>query len=184
MSRINKNFRGAPRNKDNELVNDKIRFREVLVIDADGEQLGVMSLDDALDRAYEQNLDLHCVAPQAKPPVCKIVDYGRFKFEQKKKLKESKKNQATTEIKPIRVSPVIDEHDFQTKLKHARKWLDDGMKVKIDMRFRGRMMTRQDVGKKVMERFIEETADLGTVEKRPKLEGNIMSAVISANKKK
>lgn len=183
MSHISNRRNLKPNNVNTDLVNESIRFREVLVIDEEGEQLGVMSTSDALDRAYDQNLDLYCVAPQAKPPVCKILDYGRFRFEQKKKAKESKKNQHVTEIKPIRVSPVIDEHDFQTKLKHARKWLEAGMKVKIDMRFRGRMMTRQDVGRKVMERFISETSDLGSVEARPKLEGNIMSAVITATKK-
>ena len=123
-----------------------------------------------------------CVAPQATPPVCKILDYGKYRFEQQKKAKEAKRNQKVTEIKPLRLSPVIDKHDFDTKVKQARGWLTDGAKVKVDMRFRGRMMTRQDVGKKVMENFIAELSDIGVVDKQPNLEGNIMSCVISPKK--
>ncbi len=171
------------RNGPEDLVNENIRFKEVLVIDHTGEQLGILSRNEALNKAYDLELDLMCVAPNGNPPVCKILDYGRHRFEQQKKAKESKKNQHVTEIKPIRVSPVIDKHDFETKLKHARKWLSENNKVKVDMRFRGRMMTRQDVGLQVMNNFIESTADLGTVEKKPALEGNIMSIVIAPKKK-
>ena len=166
-----------------DLVNENIRFKEVLVIDQNGEQLGILQRNAALNRAYDSNLDLFCVAPNSTPPVCKIMDYGRYRFELQKKAKESKKNQHVTEIKPLRVSPVIDQHDFDTKLRQARKWLAEGMKVKVDMRFRGRMMTRQEVGKAVMNRFIEATADLASVEKQPALEGNIMSVVMSPKKK-
>ena len=119
---------------------------------------------EALDRAYDQDKDLVCVAPQAVPPVCKIMDYGKYRFEQQKKAKEAKRNQKTTEIKPLRLSPVIDTHDFETKVKQSRKWLEEGNKVRVDMRFRGRMMTRQDVGKKVMESFIAELSDVGNVD--------------------
>jgi translation initiation factor IF-3 len=128
-------------------------------------------------------MDLMCVAPQATPPVCKILDYGKYRFEQQKKAKEAKRNQKTTEVKPLRLSPVIDTHDFETKVRQAKGWLSDGNKVKIDMRFRGRMMTRQDVGKKVMESFIAELSDVGNVDKQPVMEGNTMSCVISPVKK-
>lgn len=171
------------RKQSDELVNEDIRFKEVLVIGPQGEQLGILTRRDALIRAEEYSLDLLCVAPNANPPVCKILDYGRHRFEQQKKAKEAKKNQHVTQLKPLRLSPVIDQHDFDTKLRHARKWLEDGIKVKVDMRFRGRFITRVEVGKKTMDRFIEQTADLGSVEKAPKLEGNIMSVTISPNKK-
>lgn len=171
------------RNSPEDLVNESIRFKEVLVIDSEGEQLGILTRNEALNKAYEAGLDLLCVAPNAIPPVCKIVDYGRFRFEQQKKAKESKKHQHLTEIKPLRLSPVIDKHDFDTKLKQARKWLEDKMKVKVDMRFRGRMMTRQKVGLEVMNEFIEATSDIGSVEKAPALEGNIMSIIIAPKKK-
>ena len=138
---------------------------------------------EALDRAYDQDKDLVCVAPQAVPPVCKIMDYGKYRFEQQKKAKEAKRNQKTTEIKPLRLSPVIDTHDFETKVKQSRKWLEEGNKVRVDMRFRGRMMTRQDVGKKVMESFIAELSDVGNVDKQPVMAGNTMSCIISPVKK-
>ena len=169
--------------KNDDLVNEGIRFKEVLVIDSDGTQLGVLSKNEALTKAYDEDLDLLCVSPNANPPVCKIVDYGKYRFEAQKKAKEAKKNQHTTELKPLRLSPVIDKHDFETKLKQARNWCNDGMKVKIDMRFRGRMMTRQEVGMKVMNDFINELSDIANVDKQPKLEGNIMSCVLMPKKK-
>jgi len=173
----------SKRNQNDELVNENIRFKEVLVIDQHGTQLGILSRFEALNKAYESNLDLFCVAPNGVPPVCKIMDYGKYRFEQQKKIKESKKNQHVTELKPLRLSPVIDQHDFDTKLRQARAWLQEGMKVKIDMRFRGRMISRQEVGRKVMGEFIEKTADLALVEKLPALEGNTMSTVLTPRKK-
>ena len=154
-----------------------------MVIGPEGEQLGVLLRREALAKAEEYELDLLCVSPGSNPPVCKILDYGRYRFEAQKKAKEAKKNQHTNEIKPLRLSPVIDDHDFETKLKQARKWLESGMKVKIDMRFRGRLITRQEVGKKVLNDFIEKTSDLSSVEKNPKLEGNTLSCVLSPKKK-
>ncbi|MBQ6335217.1 MAG: translation initiation factor IF-3 [Erysipelotrichaceae bacterium] len=168
---------------NDDLVNESIRFREVMVIGPDGSQLGVMSRNEALQIAYDADLDLYCVAPNAQPPVCKILDYGRFRFDAQKKAKEAKKKQSNTEIKPLRLSPVIDTHDFETKQKQARKWLESGMKVKIDMRFRGRMMTRQEVGLKIMNEFVESLAEISSVDKQPKLEGNIMSCVLTPKKK-
>lgn len=142
-----------------------------------------MSRIEALNKAYDQELDLLCVSVNSNPPVCKILDYGRYKFEAQKKAKEAKKNQHVTELKPLRLSPVIDKHDFDTKIKQATGWLEDGMKVKVDMRFRGRMMTRQEVGLKVMNDFISSLSDLANVDKQPKLEGNIMSCVLMPKKK-
>lgn len=182
VSYIN-NRKVAPNNVNDDLFNEKIPFREVLVIDADGTQLGVKSRREALDIAYRQNLDLLCVAPKARPAVCKVLDYGRYHFEQQKKAKESKRKQHTVEMKALRLSPVVDTHDFETKLKHAMKWLESGMKVKIDMRFRGRMMTRQEVGRQIMNQFVDAVKEVAVVEKRPSLEGNTMSVVLAPKKK-
>ena len=171
------------RNVTEELVNENIRFKEVLVIGPEGEQLGILMRREALAKAYEYELDLFCVAPNGTPPECKILDYGRYRFELQKKSKEAKRNQQVTEVKPLRLSPVIDVHDFETKLKQAYGWLESGMKVKVDMRFRGRLITRLEVGRKVMNNFIERLSEISSVEKAPKLEGNTMSVVISPKKK-
>lgn len=143
-----------------------------------------MSSREAVERAYERNLDLVCVAPHATPPVCKILDFGKYRFEQQKKAKEAKRNQHVTEMKAQRLSPVIDVNDFNTKVKQSRGWLTDGNRVRVEMKFRGRMMTRIEVGKKVMQDFITELADVATVDKQPNLEGNVMSCVMSPIKKK
>ncbi len=174
----NKNRRKEPQ----DMVNDDIRFREVLVIGPDGEQLGVMMRREALEKAYEMELDLLCVAPQAKVPVCKILDYGRYRFEEQKKTREAKKNQHITEIKALRVSPVIDDHDFETKLNRAREWIADGQKVRIDMRFRGRMITRQEVGREVINEFTEQISDIAEVSKPANMEGNTLSVIYSPKK--
>lgn len=166
-----------------DLFNEKIPFKEMVVINSDGKQMGVMSKKAALELAYSQNLDLLCVAAKAKPPVCKILDYGKYHFQQQKKEKEAKKKQHVVEIKSLRLSPIIDTHDFETKVKHAKNWIQSGMKVKIDMRFRGRMMTRQEVGREIMNNFIQELAEIAVVEKKPSLEGNTMSTVLAPKKK-
>lgn len=178
--KFNKNRHKEP----TDIVNEAIRDREVLVIGSDGTQIGVMSRRDALQKAYDEDLDLLCVAPNAQPPVCKIIDYGRYRFEQQKKEREAKKNQQTAEMKSLRVSPVIDQHDFDTKVKRAKEWLSDGQKVKIDMRFRGRMITRQEVGKQVLDKFTEQVSDVADVTKPPMLEGNTMSVTFSPKKGK
>ena len=178
--KFNKNRHKEP----TDIVNEAIRDREVLVIGSDGTQLGVMSRRDALQKAYDEDLDLLCVAPNAQPPVCKIIDYGRYRFEQQKKEREAKKNQQTAEMKSLSVSPVIDQHDFDTKVKRAKEWLSDGQKVKIDMRFRGRMITRQEVGKQVLDKFTEQVSDVADVTKPPMLEGNTMSVTFSPKKGK
>ena len=181
MGRIknNKNRRKEP----NDIVNDSIRDPQVLVIGPEGEQLGVLNTKEALNMAYEQELDLLCVAPNADPPVCKIIDYGRYRFEEQKKARDAKKNQQTSEVKALRVSPVIDQHDFETKLNRAREWIENNQKVRIDMRFRGRMITRQEVGKEVINKFTEQISDIADVNKEPQMEGNTMSVVYSPKKK-
>jgi len=177
--RSNSNGKKGPE----DLVNEAIRFREVLVIGPDGEQLGTMARREALDKAYDMNLDLLCVAPNAKVPVCKILDYGKYHFEAQKKAREAKKNQHVTEVKALRVSPVIDQHDFDTKLERSRAWIEDGQKVRIDMKFRGRMITRQEVGREIMHKFMDGISDIANVEKAPSMEGNTMSVVFAPKKK-
>ena len=145
-----------------------------MVIGQDGGQLGVMSRNEALQIAYDADLDLYCVAPNAQPPVCKILDYGKFRFEQAKREKEARKNQKVVEIKEIRLSSNIDVGDFNTKVNHAKRFLQDGNKVKASIRFRGREMAHTDNGYDVMKRFEEACAEFGAVEKAAKLEGRNM----------
>ena len=168
--------------KNQYRVNEQIHVREVRVVSDNGAE--VMPTRKALDLARQQGQDLVEISPNAQPPVCKILDYGKYRFEAQKKAKEAKKNQHVTEVKPLRLSPVIDTHDFDTKLKQARKWSEAGMKVKVDMRFRGRMITRIDVGKQVMNEFIEAMSDIAQIDKAPALEGNTMSVVISPKRNK
>ncbi len=141
-----------------------------------------MPLHKALQIAEERNLDLVNVAPTAKPPVCKIMDYGKYKFEQQKKEKEARKNQQVINIKEIRLSPTIDEHDFQTKLRSAVKFLQNGDKVKVTVRFRGRQITHADIGKKVLERMIEQTSELALVERAPNMDGRQMIMILAPRK--
>lgn len=171
------------KNNQDDFVNESIRAKEVLVIGPNGEQLGVLSKRDAINAAINYDLDLVCVAPNATPPVCKILDYGKYRYEQQKKAKEAKKNQHVTELKSLRLSPVIDTNDYNTKQKQAIGWLNEGNRVRIDMKFRGRMMTRQDVGMKIMDNFINDLKEVASVDKQPKLEGNTMSCTLTPIKK-
>lgn len=155
-------------------INEEIRDREVRVIDADGSQLGVMPLSQAFERAGAKDLDLVKIAPQAQPPVCKIMDYGKYRFEQSKKEKEAKKNQHVVDIKEVRLSLNIDTHDFDTKVGHALRFLKDGDKVKASIRFRGREMGHPELGLAIMRRFAEACAEVAGVEKPAKLEGRNM----------
>lgn len=159
-------------------VNEKIRAREVRLIDSNGDQLGVKSKKDALEIAQTRNLDLVLVAPGAKPPVCRIMDYGKFRYEQQKKDKEARKKQRIISVKEVRFTPGIGDHDFETKLRNARKFLENGDKVKAAVRFRGRAITHKELGREVLERFAEEVKDIGTVESRPKMEGRHMFMMI------
>ena len=160
-------------------INRQIRAREVQLIGENGEKLGVISLDEALEKAEERDLDLVLVAPNANPVVCKIMNYGKYKFEQAKREKEAKKKQKVLEVKEIRVTPNIEEHDFGFKVKNARKFLTDGNKVKITVRFRGREVNNSRAGEVVLEKFIEDLSDISTVEKRPKLEGRNMFTILA-----
>jgi translation initiation factor IF-3 len=166
------------------MVNESIRARELRVIDANGDQLGVKTKAEALEIATRRNLDLVLVAPNAKPPVARIMDYGKYRFEQQKKDKEQRKNQKVISVKEVRFSPTIDEHDFNTKLKNARKFLEKGDKVKASLRFKGRAITHKEIGRKVLDRFAEECADIATVESRPKMEGRSMFLVMAPNTEK
>ena len=155
-------------------INEEIRDREVRVIGSDGNQLGVMPTAKALEMAFGQNLDLVKIAPQATPPVCKIIDYGKYRFEQTKREKEARKNQRVVEIKEIRLSLNIDTHDFETKDGHATRFLKEGNKVKVSIRFRGREMGHPEQGHEIMRRFAEALSEIANVEKPSKLEGRNM----------
>ncbi|MFT0130637.1 translation initiation factor IF-3 [Candidatus Enterenecus avicola] len=161
------------------MVNDGIRARELRLIDQNGEQLGVKSKAEALQIAERANLDVVLVAPNAKPPVARIMDYGKFRFEQQKKDREARKKQKVINIKEVRLSPTIDVNDFNTKLRNARKFLEKGDKVKASIRFKGRAITHKEIGQKVLDRLAEETADLATVEQKPKMDGRSMFLVLA-----
>ena len=160
-------------------LNEDIRDSEIRLIGSTGEQLGIMSAAQAQKIADEQGLDLVKISPQATPPVCKLMDYGKFRFEQGKREKEAKKNQHVVEIKEIRMSPGIDIGDFNTKLKNAQKFLADGNRVKVSVRFRGREMAHTDIGKDLLVRFAEQCAEVATLDKEPKMEGRSMSIFLS-----
>ncbi|MDO4833209.1 MAG: translation initiation factor IF-3 [Clostridia bacterium] len=167
-------------NKAQEVqINEEIRDKEVRVVTDDGEQLGIMSAKDAFRIATEKNLDLVKIAPQAKPPVCKIMDYGKYRFEQSKREKEARKNQKVVDIKEIRLSLKIDTHDFETKANQAMKFLKAGNKVKVSIRFRGREMAHPENGLTTMQEFAETCAEFGQVEKAAKLEGRQMLMFLS-----
>ncbi|MBE6731685.1 MAG: translation initiation factor IF-3 [Ruminococcaceae bacterium] len=155
-------------------MNDEIRDKEVRVIDTDGSQLGIMATADALKKAAEKNLDLVKIAPQAVPPVCKIIDFGKYRYELARREKEAKKNQKVVEVKEIRLSLNIDTHDFNTKVNQAKKFIAEGNKVKASIRFRGREMGRPELGLVNMNQFAEALADVASVEKPAKLEGRSM----------
>ncbi len=160
-------------------INEEIRAKEVRIIGDDGEQIGVVATSKALEMAYEKDLDLVLMAPNAEPPVCRIMDYGKYRFERDKKEKEAKKKQTTVEVKEIQLSCRIDTHDFETKVKHAHRFLGDGNKVRVVVKFRGREMSHQDLGKEMLEKFEQACEGLGTVDKRPTLEGRFMSMIVN-----
>ena len=160
-------------------LNEEITDKEVRLIGSDGEQLGIMSAAEALNIADEQGVDLVKISPQAVPPVCKLMDYGKYKFEQGKREKEAKKHQHVVEIKEIRMSPGIDIGDFNTKLKNAQKFIADGNRVKVSVRFRGREMALTEIGRDLLERFAEQCAEVASLDKAAKLEGRNMSMFLS-----
>ena len=165
-------------------LNEDIRDKEIRVIGPTGEQLGIMSSRDALAKAYDLGLDLVKISPNATPPVCKVMDYGKFRFEQTKKEKEAKKNQHVTEIKEVRMSPGIDTNDFNVKVKSALKFLKDGNRVKVTVRFRGREMAHTDIGKTLLAQFGEMCAETANIERPPKLDGRHMSMFLGPKSSK
>lgn len=160
-------------------INEQIRDREIRLISETGEQLGVVNTRQALERAYTAELDLVMISPGAKPPVCKIMDYGKHKFEQAKRQKEAKKNQKRVEVKEIQLSAKIDTGDFNTKLSHAKKFLEGGDKVKVSIRFRGREMAHTDIGLKIVLEFAEGCGELSSIERQPKLEGRSITMFLA-----
>ena len=164
------------------MINEQIRDKEVRLISADGKQLGIMSSRDAMKLAQEAELDLVKIAPGAKPPVCKIIDYGKYKYEQTRKEKEAKKKQKVVELKEIRLSPNIDLNDLNTKMNAAKKFLSKGDKVKITLRFRGREMAHMNASKHILDDFAESLSDTAVVEKAPKVEGRSISMVLAEKK--
>lgn len=169
-------------NKDIQ-INEKIRDEEVRLISSSGEQLGVVPIKKALEMAAAENLDLVKVASKAVPPVCKILDYGKYRFEMSKKEKESKKNQRTVEIKEIRLSVNIDSHDFNTKVAHAQRFIKSGNKVKVSIRFRGRELGNPDIGFRIMKEFAESCSEFASVERPAKLDGKCMLMFLAPNSK-
>ena len=161
------------------MINEQIRDREVRLIGQDGEQLGVMPITEAMKLAREAELDLVKIAPTAKPPVCKIIDYGKYRYEQARKEKEAKKKQKTIEIKEVRLSANIDENDLSTKVSAARKFIEKGNKVKVTLRFRGREMAHVQRSKQILDVFSERMADVAVVDKAPKMEGRSMTMFLT-----
>ena len=161
------------------MINEQIRDKEVRLIGEDGEQLGIFSAKEAYMKAQEAGLDLVKIAPTAKPPVCKIVDYGKYRYDQMRREKEAKKKQKVTELKEIRLSPNIDSNDLNTKANAARKFLTKGDKVKVTLRFRGREMAHSEIGEELLLKFAAECADIAVADKAPKLEGRFMNVFLS-----
>ncbi len=172
--------RPPQRKEDSTRINERIIASEVRVVGADGEMLGVMKTEAAIALAEEAGLDLVEVSPNAEPPVCKILDYGKYKYEMQKKAAEARKKQKTVDVKEVKIRPGIEEHDYQVKLKSGRKFLENGDKVKVTMRFRGREMAHQHIGMDVLNRFIDDLKDVGKVDLQPKMEGRQIIMVLSS----
>lgn len=166
------------------MINEEIRDREIRLIGADGEQLGVMLTKQAMDMAIEKELDLVKIAPTAKPPVCKLMDYGKFRYEQSKRDKEARKNQKVIEIKEVRLSPTIEDHDMQVRTRDCIRFLQEGNKIKVSIRFRGRMVTHSDIGVKVMNAFFAGVKEYAVMDRPPMSEGRNMSMMLSPKKDK
>ena len=174
---------GKKPNQPKELINALIRFPQVRLIGPEGEQLGVMSSREAQLKANEYNLDLFCVAPNSTPPVCKILNYGKYRYEQQKKAKENRKNQVKIEVKEIQLTPQIGAHDMETKARAAVKFLEQGNKIKVGVRYRGRQMTHLEVGEEALNEFIELLGDIAQIEKPGQMEGRLLLAIIAPKRK-
>ena len=166
------------------MINEEIRDREIRLIGPEGEQLGIMSARQALDIAEEKELDLVMIAPTAKPPVCKLMDYGKYRFEQSKREKEARKNQKVISVKEVRLSPTIEEHDMQVRVRDCVKFLQNGDRVKVSIRFRGRMITHSDVGLQVMNEFFARVKDYAVQDRKPSTEGRTMTMMLSPKQDK
>ncbi len=160
-------------------VNELIDAPEIRVVDADGEMVGIISVEEGIELAYEAGLDLVEISPNAEPPVCKVLDYGKFKYEEQKRKNEARKKQKTIDVKEIKMRPGIDEHDYQVKLRSMLRFLEDGDKVKVTIRFRGRELVHNELGMKVLDRVRDETEELAKVEAFPRLEGRMMTMVLA-----
>jgi translation initiation factor IF-3 len=160
-------------------VNQQIRISPVRVIDPEGEQIGILPIEKALEAAEELGLDLVEVAPMARPPVCRIMDYGKFRYEEQRKAREARKKQHRVELKEVKLRPGIEDHDFDFKARHARRFLEEGNKVKVTMMFRGRQMAHPEIGREVLERMVAEVADVGKVESHPTMEARSMTMVLA-----
>jgi len=181
---IQKNIVGVFFIKQDLPINEQIRAKEVQIIDDEGKKVGPVSLNEALDMAFEKKLDLVLVAPNVEVPVCKLMNYGKYKFEQAKREKEAKKKQKVLETKEIRITPNIEEHDFGFKTKNARKFIEDGNKVRVTVRFRGRELNYVKLGEQTLNKFIEELSDIAVPEKRPVLEGKNMFIILAKKSEK
>ncbi|MBM3486585.1 MAG: translation initiation factor IF-3 [Alphaproteobacteria bacterium] len=168
-----------PPSKDDRRINEAISARRVRLVDADGTMIGVVAIDEALDKAADRGLDLVEIAPEADPPVCKILDFGKFKYEVQKKKNEARKKQKVIEVKEIKLRPNIDENDYLVKMRSVKKFIGEGDKVKVTLRFRGREMAHQEIGAKVLDRVREDTDEIAKVEQFPRLEGRQMVMVIA-----
>ena len=170
--------RRGDRNDSGPRVNDQIRTEQVRLVDAEGNMAGVVSLEEALRAAEEAGLDLVEISPNADPPVCKILDYGKYKYEQQKKAAEARKKQKTIDVKEVKIRPGIEDHDYGVKMRNARRFLEEGDKVKVTMRFRGREMAHQDIGRDLLQKMKGELADICKVELEPKMEGRQIIMVL------
>lgn len=170
----------APKKDDGPRINNEITVDKVRLVDENGEMKGVVSTRDAIKMAQDVGLDLVEVSPNAEPPVCKILDYGKFKYEQQKKSAEARKKQKTVEVKEVKIRPGIEKHDYEVKMRSARRFLESGDKVKVTMRFRGREITHQEIGMGLLKQMIEELSDLSVVEMSPKFEGKQVIMILSA----
>ncbi|MXN66482.1 translation initiation factor IF-3 [Stappia sp. GBMRC 2046] len=179
IATIRRPFRAPPPTKEGPRTNEEIRVREVQLIDHEGENRGIVPTEEALGMASEAGLDLVEIAPNSVPPVCKILDYGRYKYQAQKKAAEARKKQKTVEIKEIKMRPNIDTHDYEVKMRNMKRFFDDGDKVKVTLRFRGREMAHQDLGMALLNKVREETAEIAKVESYPKLEGRQMIMVLA-----
>lgn len=169
----------AQNNTDEVLINENIKAKQVRLIDANNENRGIVSIKEALAIAEEEGLDLIEISPQANPPVCKVLDYGKYRYEQQKKKNEAKRNQKVVEIKELKLRPVIETHDYEVKMKQAKKFLEQGNKVKFTMRFKGRELSANDMGKQIMSQIVEDLDNCAKVDSEMKLEGRQMMMILS-----